>query len=169
MEGEVLLREIYRDRIGYKDKNPFKLPETKLEDGTFYYRCYCIWPDIVVSGPEGDEVEQEVRKCVRDSAILAAIEGIIVGYVSGVEAGVKAALVEFVRHLRDCLRGVLGAAVDEVDASIDLNEHRGEWTKTFGGVCEFGSSPPSSDDDEIARRLRSAQTVINSLLLNPAE
>lgn len=111
--------ELFRSVI-HDGRDPFTLPQTR-EGGCAKWAYpwpgakICVAPTtecnhmysqlaVVVEGPDGNDVKNEVNRCVGESAVSATIAGLITGYTTGGAAGLTTATATFHESLKACVK-----------------------------------------------------------------
>jgi hypothetical protein len=108
--------------VVYRGRDPLTPPQTKIvwvntdipgiKQPVVKYKWMNTELDVVITGPDGDEVKAAVQGCLQQAAITSLISGLIAGYASGGTAAVSAALASFASTVDSCAEGKIGSQLD---------------------------------------------------------
>lgn len=82
--------------------------------------------EVVVHGPDGDEVKAQFDRCMQKAAIKSLLTGLVAGYASGGAAALSAAMTTFVVALDDCVERALSETVN-LTAEVENEAAWGPW------------------------------------------
>src|SRR5262245_19792849 len=114
--GGMVMAELGRLVI-HRGRDPFTPPQTKVDwvssdipgvkVPVMRYKYMNSFVDVVINGPDGDDVKKQFESCAQQATIKSLIAGLIAGYASGGSAALSAALATFVSSLDACVEGAL--------------------------------------------------------------
>lgn len=122
----------------HQGRDPFTPPQTKIEwvpssiPGIPAPKLQCKFMmskvEIVIEGPDEEDVRREVVDCLRDGATRGLVVGLISAYASGGTAAVSVGLATFVASVESCLEAKLGRELT-ISARI---ENDARWDEDWG-------------------------------------
>lgn len=121
----------------YKGTDPFTLPQTKVvwvktsipgvKQPVLKKKWMNVDVQLVVEGPDDNDVRDKVYNCLRGAAIKGLIAGIIGGYATGGAAAVTTGISTFAASLDSCVETELKKGVD-ISAELRTDSH---WDKAW--------------------------------------
>jgi hypothetical protein len=84
--------------------------------------------DLVLNGPDGDDVKNAAQDCLQQAAVRSILAGIIGGYASGGTAAISAAVAEFASTIDSCMEAKLTQQLDVTAQIVNPTSWDNDWS-----------------------------------------